>query len=147
MTTLADVRKAFDDNPLPEKLSDCIDVALDDLEKAEGSERYIVNMERWHLPSLTGECFVCLAGSTICSRVDEPGLSVHPPDLGHHARARLCALDGIRGGNVGYALRCMGRSLPASVCCLVPVARYGDSPTQFKATLRHIAQMLREAGE
>ena len=51
-------------NQLPDKLSDCLELALGDLEKCERSKRYRIDMIEWHNP-VAETCYVCLAGSVI----------------------------------------------------------------------------------
>ena len=59
-------------NKLPDKPSELIRLALDDLEKAEKSPTYEVNMDRWHTQEEDGICHVCLAGSVMAFSLDVP---------------------------------------------------------------------------
>jgi len=48
---------------LPDKLSDIILIALEDLRKVERSKKYKVYMGVWHSPN--GVCSVCFAGAVM----------------------------------------------------------------------------------
>ena len=54
--------KILDAN-LPSKLSDVILIALEDLEKAEKSKEYEIDMDDWYKPN--GVCKVCFAGAVM----------------------------------------------------------------------------------
>lgn len=149
MTTLADVRKAFEDNPLPEKLSDCILLALEDLERVEKDARYTVDMDTWH--KANGVCRVCLAGAVISGLVNDPCISVSPIDVLGPSSSQLCALDAVRLGFVRGAVTQYTNQAWSEVRHIpgfVPVKKYSlYDPDAFKTDLRNIAAMLREAGE
>lgn len=53
------------ENKLPRKLSDLLELALNDLEKAENSKTHAVSMDVWYKPHKGGKCLVCLAGSVM----------------------------------------------------------------------------------
>ena len=80
---------------LPEKLSDCIDVALKDLELVVGDPRYIVDFEKWHVPDSTQfntQCTVCFAGSVMAKSLGiDPAKDMVPSDFNDHSNARLRA--------------------------------------------------------
>lgn len=85
---------------LPAVVSELIELALNDLELVEEDERYVVNMERWHEPELTGVCAVCLAGAVMASTLNTAPDKASTP---HHYCAedsrRLLALDYVRTAN------------------------------------------------
>lgn len=59
-------------NMLPDKLSDCLELALADLAKVERHKsKYVVNMGRWHEHD-DGKCSVCLAGSLLAKTMKIP---------------------------------------------------------------------------
>lgn len=80
---------------LPNKLSDVIMVALEDLVKAERSKRYKVNMDHWHAPN--GKCSVCFAGAVMakCDGV-RPSEYIGPSDFSGRSERALRALNFVR---------------------------------------------------
>ena len=48
---------------IPDKLSELLSVALDDLERAEDAPGYTANLNEWYKETGFGVCEVCLAGS------------------------------------------------------------------------------------
>lgn len=130
-------------SPLPDKLSDLILVALDDLEKVENDERYTVNMDWWHRSGDT--CLVCLAGSVMAKSLDvSPDCTRFPNDFDDKTEAKLDALNWARVGDVSYALYHL--DVPSSDYTSLDreVADYQDDPEQFKADMREIAAALKE---
>ena len=134
---------------LPEKLSDCIILALADLEKVEASDQYVVNMHEWHRPGDDNRCVVCLAGAVIAETLGGVRLQVlspsHYPD---ETATRLFALNDVRCGDVcGALLHQMGvhESIVSDFVTFYPdVPDYEESPKEFKSKMREIAQMLKE---
>lgn len=150
MTTLADVRKAFEDNPLPEKLSDCILVALEDLERCEAHERYEIKMSMFHNPALSppGMCAVCLAGATIAPRANYTPMHVPIDELDDYTKRRVHALDAVKGGRISTAFdEYLGQRAPDRIDGFVVVTQYHRDPAAFKSDLRKIAALLKEHGE
>jgi len=80
---------------LPDKLSDIILIALEDLRKAERSKKYKVNMNIEHRPN--GVCQVCLYGSIMaqCDGVDET-MTVGLDDFSNRECYIFDALDWLR---------------------------------------------------
>jgi len=66
-------------NKLPEKASDAIRMVVKDLEAIEKDDRYVVDMEVWHKPSLSGKCHVCMAGAYLARNTSaEPYQRTYP---------------------------------------------------------------------
>ena len=80
---------------LPDKLSDVILLALEDLRKVERSKKYNVNMGNWHDPN--GACSVCFAGALI-SQSDEatPEKHLEPDDFEPEDEIKFYALNHLR---------------------------------------------------
>lgn len=135
---------------LPEKLSDCIDVALADLEKVEADEWYVVDMNAWHEPLCDAKnmkCSVCFAGAVISMTMMVPsGVDSDPWKFCEHNKARLRALDDIRCGWIQSALSLFRISLPAEMPHIVSITRYDEDAGEFKSDMKKIAAMLREHG-
>ena len=134
---------------LPNKLSDCIDVALADLAKVERSKKYIVNMAIWHL-AVEEKCAVCLAGAVMAKTLDLPATEdrFDPVGFGKHNDFRLAALNYLRCGSPRLAF-CLGlwRRLPKGVSAQFPVTAYEQDTKKFKRDMRKLRDHLREHGQ
>lgn len=111
---------------LPNKASELIRLAIGDLEKAEASERYVIDMGNWHTPEnlikgslYSDKCAICLAGAVMAFSLDiDPGIHCEPVDL-----------DAVNG----WKLRALiGGSFDA----------YEQSPEEFKKKMREMADAL-----
>lgn len=118
---------------LPDKLSELIEVALQDLECVEQDSRYTINMAKWHDPKVAYApptddpeqplaCSVCLAGAVIAKRSNiAPTEFVLPALLGPDIKSKLEILDHLRAGQVMNALeesaRARARALNTSRVC------------------------------
>lgn len=130
-------------SPLPDKLSDLIEVALRDLELVENDKRYTVNMDWWHRSGDT--CLVCLAGSVMAKSLDvSPDRTRYPNDFDDKTEAKLGALNWARVGDVDYALHHLDVPSSEHTSFDRPVADYEGDPEQFKADMREIAAVLKE---
>ena len=130
-------------SPLPDKLSDLIEVALRDLEAVENDERYTVNMDWWHRPGDT--CLVCLAGSVMAKSLDvSPDRTRYPNDFDDRTEAKLDVLNWARLGDVDYALYHLDVPQSSYTSFNRSVVDYQDDPEQFKADMREIVAVLKE---
>lgn len=145
--------------PPPDKLSDLIRLALDDLRKCEENPQYTINMHVWyhHSPD-NNRCMVCLAGSVMAQTLqfastDRLGdiIRLGCDDLNSTASrwaAGMYALNAARQGRVDFALRWWlglddedvvaqyGRRYNQNVI------EYSDGPCAFFDTLTSIADQL-----
>lgn len=150
---------------LPEKVSELIRLALADLRKIEGDNRYVVNMMTWHVPTWHGgseECSVCLAGAVmaktlhaeICQRVDPIAIAETQHDL-----MALIGLNELRIGNFSYAASSFcntreSREVFESVCratCPDGLASYHDEDddenrSRFYDDFNRLADALEREG-
>lgn len=105
---------------LPRKLSSCLMLALEDLEKAEKSKKYTIDMGTWF--SFRGparNCVVCLAGSVMAqslqatkgvkNSIADRSCGIHPSDYSQYNADRLYALDYLRSGAFHSALKSFAR--------------------------------------
>lgn len=53
---------------LPDKLSDLIEQALEDMISCLDNPKIIFDMEEWHTPAHNGHCLMCLAGAYLHKR-------------------------------------------------------------------------------
>lgn len=137
---------------LPTLLSDCITLALTDLEKVEKSRKYTVNMSVFHEPS-GGEwhdkkCSVCFAGSVIANTLGaDISKSLEPADFNKHNENRLYALDSLRMGWIDTAFEYLGKKKPEILSNKAfPVVAYSQSPVQFKKDMANLAALLKATG-
>lgn len=124
---------------LPDKLSELLYIALEDLEKVEADPRYKIDMGAWHRPN--GKCSVCAAGSVMAMRLgvglDEPA---HPGEFDWDTDNKLMAINALRVGALGGAASFLGIQLPASVPCevagLPSEGRYALDEMSYRARMR-----------
>jgi hypothetical protein len=129
---------------LPDKLSDLIDLALNDLQSfvAEGNK---VDMNKCWLKTEKGVCYGCLAGAVMKQTLKMKGTAGYGLEgIPHSIQDKLIALDRIRQGMIRSAVRFMGRSVVGVSDTEVPF--YEDGPAEFITKLREIATYLRSNG-
>jgi hypothetical protein len=149
---------------LPDKPSALLAVALADLEKAERSRRYKIDMGTWHNPSANEKtCSVCLAGSIMAFSLKVPptqdadawgeGLGAAKkvdPDL----TEKLLFIDKMRAGrfssgvhNPAFIRRARKKTgVTGSVNFQHQIPFYEDDPNGFKRGMRKMIKSFREFG-
>lgn len=134
---------------LPDKLSDLLDMALDDLREIEKDGRYIVNMHYWHVAvhprEDTTKCYVCLAGAVLARKMNHPMVSLHPDGELPENEHKLQAIDHLREGNVDLAFKELGLPDPG-LHLNRDVDWYEDDRVAFTSNLRNLATDLRKLG-
>lgn len=131
---------------LPDKPSELLTVALDDLEKVEQMPGYIVDMAHFHWPDVNG-CRVCLAGAVIVNRLGgDPGQHLGPIKFDDRTAEAMYALDSLRCGFVGDAFSNLRLSVRDGAKFDRDVLDYSDDPAAFKAELRQLAADLKAGG-
>lgn len=137
----------------PEKLSDLIDLALNDLRKVQADPRYVVDMTLWHEPNTDdGEnyvCHVCFAGAVMAKTLAVDVLADSPvSDFGHEWRRAFYALDDVRTGNLTSTS--VQRFIPRPLRGLVGnryVPHYDpDNPEHFTQAMTQLRNDLRMIG-
>lgn len=131
-------------NTLPDKLSELIMIAINDLKACEKDPDYVIDMSEWHHP-VGDKCHVCLAGAVIAKTCDASRFQRHKPEndeLGN----KLKALNSIRQGLILQAVWCMySEGPPASMTrTLWMVPDYGRPG--FYEKLIEIADYLKGFG-
>ena len=127
---------------LPDKPSDLIRLGLKDLEACERSRNYFVNMNTWHEP-LFGKCAVCLAGAVMAKTLGiDRDDDVSPSELGAATDDRLSALDCLRVGSLGVALRGLGIDKPPQLPEAVATVDYHQDPNDFKNDMFDLATLF-----
>lgn len=111
MSIIETIKHAFRrPRPLPDKPSELIRVALEDVRLVEKDDRYIVFMDDWHTTrNREGACHVCLAGAVMAKSLkanvwEYTTPKKYPTDV----RSKLFALDHFRSGDVNLGLMSMG---------------------------------------
>jgi len=147
----------------PKKLSEAIDLALEDLEIVEAHEDYEIYMGIWHRPSNyegneNSKCMVCFAGAVMSVTHQVPwGISSHPDQFNTEWNRVFQALDDIRIGNLWAALHRMGKTQSSSWVkefankfngdqensCLEITSHY-DSPKEFRADMMRVSAALKK---
>lgn len=95
---------------LPDKLSELITIALEDLAKVEASDQYTVDMGRWYRPNgYEGTCLVCFAGSVMAMSLEfDRETEVEFQEFSNYfdpqTSGKFLALDAARRGKIGCAL-------------------------------------------
>lgn len=129
---------------LPDKPSELIEIALQDLERVESQpDRYVVDMYRWHYTRPDGLCAVCLAGA-VMTRL--PGRHASPGGVEDtRLRSQLWALDCFRVGSIRSGLRYLGLST-TELREDVYVTPYHEDRDSFYADMRRMVSALRSVG-
>lgn len=146
---------------LPNKLSECILVALRDLEKCEKNPKYKINMRIWHSPEKRTEdgdyipCNVCFAGAVMANTLKvKRSSSLNPSRFSKDVQYKLDALDEARVGHIENALKPFSNSWNSKKIeeyfhthgYGFDVAIYYKNPKKFKDDMRELATNLKEFG-
>lgn len=105
-------------NKLPDKPSELLMVAMEDLEKCENDPSYKIEMSEW-VDCRDLVCEVCHAGAVIVHtlkvRGSNNGELISPSDFDEDTEVKLLAIDNIREGYVRNFLTFMGCNIPDSL--------------------------------
>ena len=134
---------------LPDRPSELIMMALEDLKKAEESKVYDVDMSEWHSTKgrMVSKCSICFAGSVMAFSmgVDIQG-NYTPNDFDIVTAGKLIALDEFRVGQVKIGLEYFYRDINDKVLNLDnipenrPIALYEEDREGFHAAMKELAQ-------
>ncbi|MAS09906.1 hypothetical protein [Salinisphaera sp.] len=138
---------------LPNEPSALIRLALGDLEKAEQSPDYEIEMGTWH-DSYGGICEVCFAGTVIAGTLEgDPQADLSPSSYDVATRAKLNALDDLRCGSVASAIDVLAlydvvddQALEITDGLSFVATHYDNSPEAFKREMGELADKLEEVG-
>jgi len=121
--------------------------AIHDLELQEKQEGVRIDMNEWHDPIRGGGvCYQCLAGSVMSRRLGaDTDDHASPDNFPGDVRARLYALNLLRGGEVNAAYRELKLELPYTLPSTTIIPRYHHDPAAFKAAMLAIADLLESA--
>lgn len=143
--------------PLPDKPSELIRVALEDLAKVEDDPQFTIDMHQWYSRDYTEDyagnratvCFACVAGAVISQRANLPtgAVFVDPSDFSVEVNRKLRAINSLRLGEIYSALSHLDIERPASIREAYEVTAYDyDSGKAFRADLEKLADTLEAAG-
>jgi hypothetical protein len=134
---------------IPDKPSQAILAALRDLEAAEKTSGYVVDMHSWfNIDSEENKCAVCLAGAVI-ARAGQAWRNIRPEDFDKKTEGKLVALDEFRVGSVEQGLyKFYGKSIKMPTCLpdYFDVASYDMDSSAFKKDMRKLAELLASCG-
>lgn len=132
---------------LPDKPSELLKVALEDLQKCERDYRYRIRMIVWHHPLEDGTCLICMAGAVMAQRSDcGPMHDVEPADFNPETRNKLMAIDAFRLGECANAFAWMGLSSDDGIDFNRSIIQYATGPVSFKADISQLIKDLKAAG-
>jgi len=127
---------------LPDKPSELIRLALDDLKKCEKSKKYKIDMWKWH--ESNGECAVCLAGAVMAQTLKvKRKRDIVPSHFPEDIKNKLMSLNFLRQGYIDLALRELGLNTPSWATPFI-VTQYKMDKKQFKQDMRKLADYLEE---
>ena len=155
-------KKDWEAKKLPQKLSDILELALEDLNQVERDPNYYVSMGVWHTPSTVGfgdkereVCMVCLAGSLLAKSVKIPlQITYTEMDTDRYVQNNMRAIDNARVGDFQNALYSMGVSAE-NVSKFekkfysqikTPLVEYERDSKEFKKNMKEAIEFLREEG-
>lgn len=134
---------------LPRKMSALITLALADLAKCERSEKYTVDMDRWHEPTFDRTCAVCFAGAVMAKTLDADVTCALNPGNFAGDMDQLMALNFLREGKVWDAAGQLRLSRTDTVAARDfdrLLDDYSDDPKKFRAEMRKLARELKAVG-
>lgn len=140
--------------PLPSKLSDLLDVAVDDCIKVSKFKSYRFNMFWWYRRD-KNTCTVCMAGAVMACRLIRGEGSVHPFAIDSVTdRGKIFAINHMRTGNVFGALGVLGNNnydyntweQLGEICDLVKKDFNQNTGRAHWRTYRRAAKKLRALG-
>lgn len=129
---------------LPEKLSDCLAVALGDLIKCERQKgTYRIYMMTFHQPN--SHCTVCLAGAAMAQTLGVPPTEPScPSGFNQHNNVRLNAISNCAISSLADGLQELGLEVIEGAWKRTP--SYASDPKAFKAAIRSYIKELRAKG-
>lgn len=137
------------EDPLPEKLSALVRLAVADLVACERDPAYRISMETYHAPLDDLCCWVCLAGAVMAGHLRAaPSREALPSNYPLSIRRKLEALDCFRRGDVVDALSYLDEDTKtlAKVGAYWRIVPYERDIGLFKEQMRALADRLEEAG-
>lgn len=127
---------------LPDKPSELLEIALEDLEKCEKSPKYEIDMGVWHCPDVDEKCYVCLAGAVMAPMCHD-SLHMTPSHFDPDTRNKLRAINSFRLGECADAFYSMGLSYSDGKEFDRRIHDYDINPIVFKADMFKLIEDLK----
>lgn len=145
----------FPKGELPDKPSELIFVALRDLRACESDTTYKIDMWTWHTGQLFSDevCAVCLAGSVMAKSLDASNADHYTPNDFGRNRNKLVALNCLRIGGYGRALRKLNKGRTMETAFGIkpgmerPIRSYEQNRDGFFEDMTKFAWDLHRAGQ
>ena len=130
---------------LPDKPSELILLALNDLKKCEADPGYEIGMDEWHQPLYYNVCEVCFAGAVMAKTLGAEKRISKVPECykDKNNNNKLRALNYFRIGNVRDGMVLMGLDFPIIEW---GVADYRHDPKEFHKDMEALAAYLKRHG-
>lgn len=140
---------------LPNKISELLTLALNDLLKVEKLKDYKIDMSHWHGP-VQDKCRVCLGGCTIVGQgISDPTRGIFPNEFPIVTENKLRALDRLRQNMINKAVRLIYKDKADNVMratfnsldfMLPNHPTYKRDRLKFLRNLRWLARKFKAAG-
>lgn len=128
---------------LPNKPSALLSMAMKDLERVERDGRYVIDMQKWHMPRADGSlCSICMAGAVLTKHMDPKDICANPEGIFDlPTTMKLMAIDFMRCGSVRDACHMLGHDVVIIANRQVP--QYDDNPEEFRLAMYAMLAELR----
>ena len=130
---------------LPEKLHECIEVALADFAQAK-KDKCEIHMSRWCSVDESGKVTVCFAGSVMINTLKaKPSDKLNETLFYKWDNVRLEAIDYVRNGNLVSAIKCLYEDEIFNLINLdvKGFKYYEDDATEWKKQIIEIQKALK----
>lgn len=135
---------------LPDLPSALMQLAVDDLRKAENSQDYYIDMGEWHTPRVKAYnkvvCKICMAGAVMAMSM---GVSIDkdlvPSNFTDEEDHKLMAINAFRQGFMQTGCQHMGLDWPVEERYM-PATPYGNSRELFYRQMDDIIAKLKSRG-
>ena len=132
---------------LPDKPSELLQMALDDLLAIEKDPNYLIDMFTWHRKNY-GRCWLCPAGAVMARRLGaKPDEDLNPANYDDDTERKLLAINLLRRGELEAVFYNLEKSKPPSLPEHVSVSDYYQDHEQFLTDIRGLIVTLANAGE
>lgn len=134
---------------LPDKPSELLAIALEDLELCENDPVYVIDMGKFHTPDESeGKCHVCLAGAILAMRVNiPPSIAWTEAEFefgvafAKELSEKIFAIDSLRRGSIRGAESFLNIVIPVNSRTM---PYYGEP--DFKPAIRQLITDLAKVG-
>lgn len=137
---------------LPNKASELLRLAINDLELIEKDERYSIDMNTWHIyNNEDNKCAVCLAGSIIAKTLNYNILKLFNfSNFSENIHEKLEALNEFKNGNIIWGLARLNLDYSFMKGELtepsVDLTKYSENPSLFKQQILDLADIFEAEG-